>query len=220
MTKSQEVAAAFVRGWTRIYTWGLAAEVRQERLDEITSDLWEQSNASTEIGNRPASSAVEMTFRLVLGFPADVAWRMEAGTGSRARRERGMNASFLGMRVANGGRWDKAFLACVGLLALYQAAVVFAGVGFVLGFWGGGEEDAGQGWYLTLPPSAVGILLIWAGLRTRTNAPFKGGVLIALGVLPSILMFWMMLPPVVALGVVIYALVHGRGEQQRIDAGV
>jgi hypothetical protein len=33
-------------------------------------------------------------------------------------------------------------------------------------------------------------------------------------------MFWMMLPPIVALGVAIYALLHGRSEQQRTDAGI
>jgi hypothetical protein len=189
-------------------------------LDEIDSDLWEQRNASEGMGTRAVGSVVEMTLRLALGFLADVAWRMEAGTGGRSRRERGMNASILGMRNATGGKWEKTFPACLGLLALYQAAVVLAGIGFALGFWGGGETDAGQGWYLTLPASAFGLVLIWAGLRTRANAPLKGGILIALGVLPSILMFWMMLPPIVALGVAIYALLHGRSEQQRTDAGI
>ena len=219
MRKSQQITAALVRGWALIYTRGLALEVRQERLDEIDSDLWEQTHAASAERSEPEGAAVEMTLRLILGLPADVAWRMEAGA-SRARKERDMNASFLSRRVTNAGRADKIFLACVGLLAFYQAAVVLAGVGFGLGLWGGGESDAGQGWYLTLPTSATGLLLIWWGLRMRTDAPFKGGVVIALGVLPSILMFWMMLPPVVALGVALYAVVHGRSEQQRMDAAI
>ena len=219
MTESHQITAALVRGWTLIYTRGLAREVRQERLYEIDSDLWEQTHAASAERSEPIGAAGEMTLRLILGLPADVAWRMEAGA-NRARKEREMNASLLSRRVANGGRADKIFLAFVGLLALYQAAVVFAGVGFGLGLWESGEGDAGQGWYLTLPTSATGLLLIWWGLRMRTNAPFKGGVVIALGVLPSILMFWMMLPPVLALGVALYAVVHGRSEQQRMDADI
>jgi hypothetical protein len=211
------IAGAFVRAWVAIYTRGLPEPVRSERIAEIASDLWDHQQGAT-VGNAArAGTALQVFLRLVLGAPSDMAWHVETRAAVRSRKERGMKAPSWNQHAFwNAGQAEKVFLACVGLLVIYQAAAVAIGLGFALGLWGGSEEGPGSGWFVTIPPSAAGLVFIWAGLRARIAAPLKSGVLIALGVLPSILMFWMMLPPVVALGVAIYAILHGRSEHRRL----
>jgi uncharacterized protein (TIGR03435 family) len=61
-------AVACVRGWTRIYTWGMPSAMRDRRRNEIESDLWEsQSHVS----------ASHILLRLVRGIPDDLGWRAE-----------------------------------------------------------------------------------------------------------------------------------------------
>jgi hypothetical protein len=66
-------ATAVVRGWTRLYTRGLAPDVRARRRAEIESELWECRAAA----RRPASDAAQILIRLVLGVVDDVGWSME-----------------------------------------------------------------------------------------------------------------------------------------------
>lgn len=220
MTMLVRISAGLARSWVAVYTRGLPAPVRRERRDEITSDLWEQQRAAEEKGAGRASIAVYVLLRIVLGIPSDIAWRIETGAIVSSGKERGMRVqSWMSWQSYGGsGRGEKIFLACTGMLLIYQAAIVFISGSFGAGLWRGGADDPGNGWYYTLPISLMGVVLIWAGLRQRIRAPFRAGVYIALGVLPSILMFWMMLPPLVALGVAIYAVLHGRSEQRRLDA--
>jgi hypothetical protein len=71
------LAAACVRGWTRVYTWRLRAEVRDVRSREVESDLWEsQNDPDLEAG---VALAVTILGRLVSGMPDDVKWRREQG---------------------------------------------------------------------------------------------------------------------------------------------
>ena len=73
-------AAAAVRAWTKVYTYGLPAGRREARCEEIESDLWESVND-------PASDrrtlAAQIAGRLIAGIPDDLGWRSEqAGAGT------------------------------------------------------------------------------------------------------------------------------------------
>jgi uncharacterized protein (TIGR03435 family) len=66
------LAARFVRLWTRAYTLGMPADVRHARISDIDYDLWECEHDA----DRPAS-AFEILARLLLGMPDDLVWRFE-----------------------------------------------------------------------------------------------------------------------------------------------
>jgi len=66
------LAARLVRFWTRLYTIGLPARVRDARLSDIDCDLWECQHDPT----RPARP-FEILTRLLLGVPHDLMWRFE-----------------------------------------------------------------------------------------------------------------------------------------------
>lgn len=74
-SRSMTVAAALVRLWTHLYTFGLPADVMTRRRAEIDSDLWEfQHDARTDRG---LGTTGHVLARLVAGMPHDVAWRVE-----------------------------------------------------------------------------------------------------------------------------------------------
>jgi hypothetical protein len=77
------VAAAIVRAWTRTYTSGLPAELRDARRDEIESDLWESAH---DPGPSSRMAAVQMIARMLIGMPDDVGWRNEQAGRRVARR--------------------------------------------------------------------------------------------------------------------------------------
>src|SRR3954464_7441692 len=62
------VASAVTRWWTRVYTIGLRAEVREARLAEIESDLWESMHD-------PDVERPQILPRLAGGLLDDVCWR-------------------------------------------------------------------------------------------------------------------------------------------------
>jgi hypothetical protein len=69
------LAVSCVRGWTRLYTWRMPPAFRETRRAEIESDLWEfQSDAG---GDHRLGSALHMLFRLLIGIPDDLGWRVE-----------------------------------------------------------------------------------------------------------------------------------------------
>jgi len=63
----QSFPIALVRAWTRIYTWGMDPRVREARIAEIESDLWE----SVQSGDRGA----DILARLAFGIVDDLVWR-------------------------------------------------------------------------------------------------------------------------------------------------
>jgi hypothetical protein len=72
-----------VRLWTRLYTSGLAPQLRAARRAEIESDLWESAHDPTA-PHAPAT-ALLMCARLILGIPHDLLWRV-AHTAPRIQR--------------------------------------------------------------------------------------------------------------------------------------
>ena len=83
MTFAVRVAAAIVRAWTRAYTSGLPAHLREARQGEIASDLWESAH---DPERSPAAIALQMIARMVIGVPDDVGWRSEQVSTQVARR--------------------------------------------------------------------------------------------------------------------------------------
>ena len=67
-------AFALARLWTRLYTSGMPAALRDARRAEIESDLWESAHAS---GPTDAPAALHVIVRLFRGIPDDFLWRAE-----------------------------------------------------------------------------------------------------------------------------------------------
>lgn len=80
------LALSIVRGWTRLYTWGLPRPVRAARLREIDSDLWEfEAEALRGEWRVPA---VQALLRLAIGIPDDFRWRLESAPPARTGAHR------------------------------------------------------------------------------------------------------------------------------------
>ncbi len=109
---------------------------------------------------------------------------------------------------------ERVFVVLGALLAGYQLIAVAYAVGFGLF-----DSDAADAWWLGALANAAGVAFIVSGLRQRAQTPLRAGILVAIGVLPSILMFWMIIPPIVALGVATYAVLNGRNRQRQLRAG-
>ena len=77
------IVAAFARRWAALYTFGLPAETRDRRREEIAGDLWEQQHDDEDDHTRHRSAG-GLVARVCLGIPADLLWR--AGERRLTRR--------------------------------------------------------------------------------------------------------------------------------------
>ena len=77
------IVAAFARRWAATYTFGLPAETRDRRREEIAGDLWEQQHDDEDDGGRHRSAA-GLAVRVCSGMPSDLLWR--AGERRPVRR--------------------------------------------------------------------------------------------------------------------------------------
>jgi TonB family protein len=76
-------AHTIVRLWTRVYTWRLPGDLRERRLEEIESDLWEgEHHRSADNGGH----AARVIARLLVGVPDDLGWRIEQEATMARRR--------------------------------------------------------------------------------------------------------------------------------------
>jgi hypothetical protein len=55
----------------------MAAEARQSRVDEITSDLWESAHDCSSQNDCDLRCAAQMLLRTAIGAPSDLLWRCE-----------------------------------------------------------------------------------------------------------------------------------------------
>lgn len=106
----------------------------------------------------------------------------------------------------NSARRDRVFVITLVVLAVYQLFIFVATGANATGVAG---PDNGDGIWIFVITSLFGAALIIAGLRLRTSMPLPAGIMIAVGVVPSILMFWMVIPPIIAIAVAIYAIWNG-----------
>lgn len=182
------------RAWTALYTRGLPADVRGDRCEEIDCDLWEHQRLADHEREPMTSTAVVMLLRLIMGVPADIFWRLEAGAVARSGKGTQMNESWI-MRGALAG----ALL--VALVPLGFGVFYLAGGGE----WGSTlERIVGSLFWI-----AVG-LAMGAGLLLSRSRPALGLGLLALGVIViSVGLYWAAVVTV-PIGLVLLAIAYLR----------
>jgi hypothetical protein len=104
----------FVRAWTRLYTAGLPATVRDRRRAEIDSDLWECVQEGLP--------SVDLWRRLVCGVPSDLLWRTDLIT-TRMRTRSAILAGPHG--VLDGEEHTRRWLGVVLLVTLVGVGSLF-----------------------------------------------------------------------------------------------
>jgi hypothetical protein len=182
-------AIALTRAWTAIYTRGLPADLRAERREEIDCDLWEHQRLA-DLRRQPVTgTAVEILLRLLLGMPADIFWRFEAGAIARSERGTKVNDSAI-MRI--------------GLIVMALPLLFFAanGIGMLLG---GGEFDSRQDQVLYGFVTGLAPLVGITGLWLCASQPRLGLAMVVAGIVPICALFYWMLFITVPVGLVIFA---------------
>jgi hypothetical protein len=116
MTRTEAASARLAACWTRVYTAGLPAPVRDRRRAEIDADVHGQLEDARIRREQPVRTAAAMTGRMVRGAWHDLSWRHEASRPERAVRWQ-----------ARRGWW----IACV-LLATLGAGVLWLSHGLAL----------------------------------------------------------------------------------------
>ncbi len=103
---------------------------------------------------------------------------------------------------------EQVFFLLTGLLVAYQLTVFLA-----LSFFNDGSGVALAAIF------GFGTFFLLAGLRDFSPAPARGGVLVAVGVIPSLIMYWLILPSVIGLAVATYALlsIGSRSKKLQIE---
>jgi hypothetical protein len=97
---SLRLALILVRAWTRVYTTGLPGDLRQRRIAEIESDLWEQTQDAID----PAVDWFAIIGRLLRGMPDDLGWRI-AGLGVDLDAARWALATILAFTILTSSIW-------------------------------------------------------------------------------------------------------------------
>ncbi len=195
MRSADALAAATVNAWTRVYTVGAAAPIREARRDEIASDLWEHAKAGAEEGVGSRAVAGQMLARCLLGIGADLSWRVQVVLGQRRAVEKEVPMSdvvkrnwwipgpilMIGCGIAVGlmshaaridKGWDPSPLDIAGGVAL--AGLVFVVLPIVALL----VRRSHPGWtFWMLAPGAIVVLspLLWLGDAVRDF----GGLIIA-----------------------------------------
>jgi hypothetical protein len=159
---------ALVRGWVRLYTSRLPAELRDARRDEVDDDLWCENEEALATGCSVRSIGADRVLRLLFGIPADISWRLEQRHRDRVRPlPRSLSAS---TRVV-------ASLSIVGGSALAVASIIW-------GMFDATSPVAIPGRLLFAAGFFALAIAIW-GLVIRYNDRMAGGVVL-LGVIGGI----------------------------------
>lgn len=159
-----------VRAWGRLYTRGLPAAQRERRLAELESDLHEHLDFARSTRQAAADTDFEVLSRLLLGVPADLAWRWAINRGARHR-------SLLLGRMVNVGKRVLLGLG-VAVSVVLGAHFVMNGVGILLGGGEGGEPLTPWGVI-----EIVGGLMLLAGPALASRQPRVGAMLVVVGAL-------------------------------------
>ena len=81
--EARDLSSRIVRFWAAFYTLGLPKSVRERRLIEIDSDIWEQ-NSSARDGEH--SAHLEVLGRMARGAWDDACWRISVDRMAMAMR--------------------------------------------------------------------------------------------------------------------------------------
>jgi hypothetical protein len=157
----------------RLYTLGLEADDRNDRVAEIDSDLWEHRTSARNEGESHASSSRSILGRWIAGLPADLSWRASQLRGNgRIAKERMMTNPL-------GTYWWH------GMAVLTAGATLFAGIRQFF------TDEVSVG----VSPGKVGALLLFVsagavtflGLALHRTRPRLGAGMVIGGVLPMAL---------------------------------
>lgn len=97
---SLRIAVSLVRTWTRVYTTGLPAALRERRIAEIESDLWEHGHDSPG----PVVNSLAIVRRLAAGIPDDLGWRVTC-VGFDPHAARWVAATILALAILTSSIW-------------------------------------------------------------------------------------------------------------------
>ncbi len=195
-----DLAIALTRSWVATYTRGLPRDVRAERREEIDCDLWHQQRLADLEREPVAGTAIEILVRAILGIPADLLWRIEAGSSLKTERRIPVNDSLL-MKI--------------GLVIAMLGPILLAvnGVAFLLG---GGDFESSSDELRWGTAITLASLAIVAGLWLSARAPRLGTAMVALGVVVNCITFHWMAPIFVPIGIAIVAFSALRGGLIRL----
>ena len=198
----------FVRAWVRLYTAGLPPGLRDSRREEIDADLWEQAHdADTGLRKGPPL-ATHLLFRMLLGVPDDMMWRLAH------------------IRTGDGGRegvMEQARDYRTMTLTAGVVAAVLIGALLINTVTGEIEHQRqtdlayhiGSGIMMTVY-GPIGLAAIVGGFWFMRQAPMFCALLVTAGnAALAILTFWLVLPELIAAGISFYAIRRAR----RIQAG-
>jgi hypothetical protein len=163
--------AALVRGWVRLYTGRLPAELRDARRNEVDDDLWCEMEETLATGSSVRSLDADRVLRLLFGIPADISWRLEQRQRDRVRPV--PRSPSMSTRVV-------ASLSVVGGSALAVASIIW-------GMFDATSPVAIPGRLLFATGFVALAMALW-GLDIRFNDRMAGGVVLlgALGGLGSV----------------------------------
>ena len=181
--------AALVSWWAATYSRHLPAEVAERRRAELASDLWEQRAHGRTVGAPDAAVALSILRRMAAGMPADLRWRQRQLAATRGRPLEPGGRPVLRTLARN---WWLVLAALVGIFEVAFGVAIPLEEGANLDTVGGGALIAAAG------------LLVLGGIAVRRQRSRVGGdVMIAVGALPTVPFFWMILPLLAGLPVIV-----------------
>ncbi len=201
-----DLAIALTRTWTATYTRGLPGDVRAERREEIDCDLWHQQTLADLEREPVTGTAIEILVRVALGMPADLLWRVEAGSSTQTTTRRNLVNDTWPMRV--------------GLLVVTLPLLLLVVNGAGIAFLGNGDFNNSTEHVLWGLAFLVCPLVTLVGLWLCRAHPKLGLWMVIGGALASaLMMFWMAFITVpVALLVIAFAVKRSRGSKE-VDGG-
>ena len=203
-------AGRFTRSWTRVYTTGLPCQIRQDRRDEIASDLWEHAADAGAAGAGARATAAHIFGRAVLGMPADIVWHVGELKGTPMDDLKHQTLRLVAAAV-------------VGVLS------IATGIGFLVGLSQGNwsaDDPLGALFVLAIITGIAGPFVAVVGLYalrraqaegqrlTRPRALLVGGT-VGVALLGGAV-FWTIVGPLIAIGILGYWAVkigEWRGER-------
>jgi hypothetical protein len=168
-------AAALVRGWVRLYTRGLPAELRDARRDEVEDDLWCEHQEAAALGRPTRSLDADRVLRLLFGVPADISWRLTyrgSAAASSVEMSPAMNTRTLGVLALLASlSWGIMFIlfipfgeavwlgpfGVIGVFGSVVAAIAFSGV--AVGLAGRFQDRVGLLGAIGAPLVALGAVM-------------------------------------------------------------
>ena len=204
------MATDLTRWWVSVYSRGLPEDERAARRAEIDSDLWEHTHFGAEAGQRPADTGFDILTRLLLGIPADLAWRRALVQPAAQRRPGTSQAPPITTRGVKMLRRLVALVAIV-LTATTGLFLLYNGLGLL-------TDEARETWMLRfgLWETATGAVLL-LGLLATARWPRVGTTFIALGALVAAAThYWMAVIGVpLAIVIIVAAVMRARTIESR-----